>query len=204
MPTPDHLIVNIPTRLNEKCIAYSSFKFKFNKPLSSAGSLIDIQPNCKYMIILIYRLVKPNLSDERDQFKLPIKYIQLNEHHLKNASAPLLQNYKLPLSPVIENMEAVAPSSQPIQLVEGAATAPSSSVFRRMFMKRSKSINRSGLNNVSGKGETEALSIKPPVRNLIDIDLSFEQSDLVNRDFNIETFKAWINMWRPKLDAHKR
>lgn len=122
----------------------------------------------------------------------------------------MLQNYKLPLSPVIENLLATntgrQTTQQNIQLLEDLGTASSSSVFRRMF-KRSKSINRNRLNNVSiGKEETEAqtVSIKPPVRNLIDIDLTFEQSDLIGKDFNVETFKTWQKIWRPQLDLKTR
>lgn len=122
----------------------------------------------------------------------------------------MLQNYKLPLSPVIENLLATntgqKTTQQNIHLLEDLGAVSNSSVFRRMF-KRSKSINRNRLNNMSiGKEETDAqtVSIKPPVRNLIDIDLTFEQSDLIGKDFNVETFKMWQKIWRPQLDARTR
>lgn len=122
----------------------------------------------------------------------------------------MLQNYKLPLSPVIENLLATntgqKTTQQNIHLLEDLGAVSNSSVFRRMF-KRSKSINRNRLNNMSiGKEETDAqtVSIKPPVRNLIDIDLTFEQSDLIGKDFNVETFKMWQKIWRPQLDVRTR
>lgn len=146
---------------------------------------------------MIYKLVQPILDQPDNNFKLPLKYIQLNEHHLKNHSCPLLQNFKLPLSPVIENIIG-KPLPQQVLYNE---SSPSSSMFRRMF-KRSKSTNRPRNGPSAGANKEEACldgAGKPSVRNLIDIDLTFEQNDLISNEFSIEAFANWQTIWKPSL-----
>ena len=80
-------------------------------------------------------------------------------------------------------------------------------MFRRMF-KRSKSTNRqrngssflkSDEENSSELGNSD-VSGKPAVRNLISIDLTYEQSDMVNSsELSIENFSVWRSLWRPSL-----
>lgn len=181
--------LNSTTRLNEKCVSIKSFKFKHTVEPNKLNQIINLEPECKYLIIIIYKLVKPMSNEPENLFKYPLKYIQLNQHHLKNISAPMLQNYKLPLSPIIENIVSRLP-----QVIDDIT--PSSNMFRRMF-KRSKSTNRNRHGAPKEDNNSPEVNVKLPVRNLIDIDLTFEQRNLIDSDFSIENFSSWQRIWRP-------
>ncbi len=157
------------------------------------------------------------MSDQVDcYFKLPIKYVQLNEHHLKSPACPLVQNVNMPLSPIIENCGPITASSLPQQALNEQAndlTSSNGSVFKRMF-KRSKSITRqrngsfykSDENAESNSKSTNQNNVsisKPAVRNLISFDLTYDQPDLVTSDFSIESFSRWQSICRPNLPEEK-
>lgn len=184
---------NNTTCLSEKCISVDSFKFRYCPDSKKINQIINVKSSCKYILLIVYKLMRPINEQQEFQFKYPLKYVQLNEHHLKNSTYPVLQNYKLPLSPILENNAIKSPP------VYSNDLASSSNVFRRMF-KRPKSTNRQRTNSIKeirSDSYTE-LSVKPAVRNLIDIDMTYEQNDLAN-NVSVENFSTWQKIWKPCL-----
>ncbi len=215
----DCSVTSTKPSLNQKCLAVNSFKFKHTKNEHSLelNHLISLKPACKYLIIVVYKLIKPTNDQSDSYYKLPIKYVQLNEHHLKNPACPLIQNVKMPLSPIIENCSAITISTLPRQVLmdQDSELSSNSSVFKRMF-KRSKSTNRprnglsfkneesSGEYNCGSETNKNSTNLKKlTIRNLISFDLTYDQSDLVATDFTIENFSKWQSIWHPSLPQEK-
>ena len=46
-------------------------------------------------------------------------------------------------------------------------------------------------------------NVKLEVRNLINVDVTYGQGDLVGSDFSVENFGSWRSVWRPNLDDNK-
>ena len=130
-------------KLNEKCIAINSFKFKLTKS-ASLNECIKLEPNCTHVKIIVYKLVKlrntgaNKTASSNNQYKNPIKYVSINVTSRISSSASanptgLLDKLKLDLKPFLNtlNTRRIVNSSRR----SAAKKETASSMLKRMFTK---------------------------------------------------------------------
>ncbi len=127
-------------KLDEKCIAINSFKFKL-KNSTHINECIQLEPNCTHLKIIVYKLIKlrttgtNKTTSSNNQYKNPIKYVSINlaaDTKSITNSFELTKSFKLDLKSFMNaNAKRIVNSSRRSATKKETA----SSMLKRMFTK---------------------------------------------------------------------